>query len=87
MAPHSVARRCAWLALAALLACKEEPPPAPPPVRVEVAAVEQRDAAVSIELVGSVRGSQEVDVRPRVGGVVVAPRASELIFGNWGPCA
>lgn len=41
-----------------------------PAVEVRVAPVVQRDAAVSVELVGDVRGSQQVDVRARVGGVV-----------------
>jgi membrane fusion protein, multidrug efflux system len=64
---------CVLLVACALcVACGTPPPPAePPPVEVKVMLVVQRDTAVSVERVGDVRGSQEVDVRARVGGVVM----------------
>lgn len=59
------------VAALASTACQGAPAPGePPPVEVKVTPVAQRDTAVSVELVGDVRGSQEVDVRARVGGVV-----------------
>jgi membrane fusion protein (multidrug efflux system) len=40
-------------------------------VEVKVVSILQRDTTVSVDLVGDVRGSQQVDVRARVGGVIV----------------
>ncbi len=52
-------------------ACAEPPPPAPPPPPdVDIAEVIQRDVPVYMEAIGETRGSQEIDVRARVSGVL-----------------
>ncbi len=52
-------------------ACAEPPPPAPPPPPdVDIAEVIQRDVPVCMEAIGETRGSQEIDVRARVSGVL-----------------
>lgn len=52
-------------------ACKGAPPPAPPPVEVKVALVAKGDAVVTEDLAGDVRASQQVNIRARVGGVIL----------------
>jgi membrane fusion protein (multidrug efflux system) len=58
---------CAFL----LSGCGKPPPPAPAPIEVKVMAVIQRDTQLTKDFVGEVRGSQEVDLRARVSGVVM----------------
>jgi len=58
-------------ALAALTACSEPPPPPPPPPPdVQIAQVLQRDVPVYTEAIGQTRGSQEIEVRARVAGML-----------------
>ncbi len=69
------ARLSPLLALAlAVLACGKPaaPPAAPPPTPVVVAPVEQRDVDVAQELVGQLRGFQDVEVRARVEGFLAS---------------
>jgi membrane fusion protein (multidrug efflux system) len=54
-----------------LAACgKEQTAPAMPPLPVKVMEVIQRDTAITKELIGEVRGSQEVELRARVSGIL-----------------
>lgn len=70
-------RRVAWAELAlvacgGIAACKkteQQAPPPPPPV-VKAAVVLQRDVPVYVEAIGQTRGSNEVEVRSRVDGIV-----------------
>ena len=58
-----------------LAACgKSEPdaPAAPPTMKVGAAAVVVRDVPESLELVGQTVGSSDIEVRPRVSGIVTA---------------
>jgi membrane fusion protein, multidrug efflux system len=66
-------RFLAAVAAACLLsACGEQaPPPAMPPLPVKVMAVVQRDTQVGKDLVGEVRGSQEVELMARVSGILL----------------
>ncbi len=58
-------------ALAALAGCAEPPPPPPPPPPdVQIAQVLQRDVPVYSEAIGQTRGSQEVEVRAQVAGML-----------------
>ncbi len=52
---------------AVLVGCKKEAPKAPPP-EVLVTPVAQQDVPVGIEAVGQTKGSEEVEIRPRVSG-------------------
>jgi membrane fusion protein (multidrug efflux system) len=69
-------RAVASVAAAAVLAafgagCKrEQPAPPPPPPDVQVAHVLQRDEPIYAEAIGQTRGSEEVEVRARVEGVL-----------------
>ena len=76
-----VARRAvvvAWRAAsglavaAALAACGREaaPPQAPPPPEVGVIRVEAKTTPLLVDVVGDIRAFREVDLRPRVSGVV-----------------
>jgi membrane fusion protein (multidrug efflux system) len=65
--------RCCAASLVLLLgACgkKAEAPPAPPPPEVVVQAVTQRTTPLSMEIVGEVKAFREVELRPRVTGLV-----------------
>ena len=55
-------------ACAALAACKKEEAPKPLPPDVYVVPVVKQDVPVGIEAVGQTRGSEEVEIRPRVSG-------------------
>lgn len=75
------------LAAGALLAvgCNRTPPPAPTqPVDVKVTPIARRDAVVLVERVGDVRGSQQVDVRSRVSGVIVKKHFKDGSFVKEG---
>ena len=54
--------------------CTDAPPPPPPPaaVDVKVMTVVERTTDVSTEIVGEVRGSEEVEVRARVSGILLS---------------
>ena len=59
-----------------LCACSDEPEPAaaqgsPPPPEVEVFTVAPREAALELNYSGRAAGSQEVEVRARVGGILL----------------
>lgn len=58
-------------ALAAGACAKPEPPKALPP-EVLFATVTQQDVPIGVEAVGQTRGSEEVEIRPRVAGFLVA---------------
>jgi membrane fusion protein, multidrug efflux system len=67
------ARRAAACSLLGLLvACGKGPvaPAAPPPPEVGVLKVEARSAPLTFEVIGEIRAYQEVELRPRVSGVV-----------------
>lgn len=53
-----------------LLACSEEKAPVIPAMPVKVIEVIQRDTAITKDLVGEVRGSQEVSINARVSGIL-----------------
>ncbi len=72
--------RFAVLSLALILAAcgkSQTPPPggpggaAPPPPEVVAVTVQPRDVAVEFEYVGQTAGVREVEVRPRVGGILL----------------
>ena len=60
--------------LAALAGCSRKPPDAAPaaPVEVKAITVEPRATETYADKVGEVRGSQEVDLRARVSGILLA---------------
>jgi membrane fusion protein (multidrug efflux system) len=64
----------ATCALAALGACHksapDQPPGAMPPPEVTVAVVQPRDLPVTLEYVAQISGVREVEVRPRVSGIL-----------------
>jgi len=80
--PHHTDPRCRPLFVAALLAagfatatgCGRRAPEAPPPTPVEVKAITVEPSATETyaDKVGEVRGSQEVDLRARVSGILLA---------------
>lgn len=72
---HRSARCVAPLVLASsLVACKQDggggQPPAPPPPEVAVVTVQPADLPLTFEYVGQTAGVREVEVRPRVGGIL-----------------
>lgn len=66
-------RVCWMLAFTILQGCSGDKPAAGPPPAVEVKAtpVVQRNTPIYSELVGEIRASQEVELRARVGGVLL----------------
>ena len=62
------------LALAALSACGQSQSnpaaSAPPPPEVNVVAVQPRDVSIAFEYIGQVAGFREVEVRPRISGIL-----------------
>ena len=71
MQPSNSALLTALFSALLLGACSKEPvAPAMPPLPVKVMDVIQRDAAISKDLIGEVRGSQEVELRARVSGIL-----------------
>jgi membrane fusion protein (multidrug efflux system) len=69
---HAVRGIVAAFALAALGACQKSPSQAPamPPPEVTVAAVQPRDLPANFEYVAQISGVREVEVRPRVSGIL-----------------
>jgi membrane fusion protein, multidrug efflux system len=67
-------RSCAIIVSAGLLAACQEPAAqsqaAPPPPEVNVVTIAPRDLPASFEYVGQVAGVREVEVRPRVSGIL-----------------
>jgi len=51
-----------------LAACGPSEPPAPPPLPVQVVEAEQRDVPLTLEMVGTTLGTQDVPIRARVDG-------------------
>jgi len=74
---------CLVAAVAASCSKKEEPPPPPPP-EVVVAEVVQKDVPIYVELVGSTLGSEDVEIRARVGGYLVSINFTEGSFVRKG---
>lgn len=74
--PHalSFARAASLLPLFLVAACSKPAPPAPPPpvVAVKAMPVIERTTDIANEYVGEVRGSEEVEVRSRVTGVMMS---------------
>ena len=58
--------------LALCVACSKTEAPPPPPPEVQVTEVMQRDVPIYVELVGSTLGSEDVEIRARVEGYLVA---------------
>ncbi|MGI9329896.1 MAG: efflux RND transporter periplasmic adaptor subunit [Gammaproteobacteria bacterium] len=58
----------AGLSLGALAACGPGEPPAPPPLPVQVAEAQQRDVPLTLDMVGTTLGTQDVPIRARVDG-------------------
>jgi membrane fusion protein (multidrug efflux system) len=68
-----------------LVACGEGDGPAQaPPLEVVVTAAERRDVPLSIEMVGSLRGTQDVPIRARVEGFLESMEFQEGTFVNEG---
>ena len=69
---QGVARGVAAVALAWLAGCggQAPAPTAPPPAEVGVLRTEGREAALSMDIVSDIRAFREIELRPRVGGVV-----------------
>jgi membrane fusion protein, multidrug efflux system len=74
----------AALVLSAFAACKKPEPPPPAPPAVTVAPVTQKDTPIYIELVGSTLGSEDVEIRSRVGGYLVSMNFTEGTFVRRG---
>ena len=76
--PHQralVLRRCVLLPIAALAltSCNRSPQQAPgqmPPPEVSAVTVQPRDIPITLEYVGRTEGVREVEVRPRVSGIL-----------------
>ena len=63
--------RAALFAIAAatlIPACGQKEPPAPPPLNIRVVEAIQRDADITLDLVGQTRGSTDIPIRARVQG-------------------
>ena len=66
-------RTLSALTVVALAGCQPSPPPAPaqmPPPEVSVVSVQPRDIPITLEYVGRTEGVREVEVRPRVAGIL-----------------
>jgi membrane fusion protein (multidrug efflux system) len=70
--------------LAAGCSAEKPAPPAPPPPDVQVVEVIQRDVPVYIEAIGQTRGSEEVEVRARIEGVLESVNFEEGTFVRKG---
>lgn len=73
----------ALLTLASALACKKETPPPPPP-EVLVADVVQKDVPIVREWVGTLDGSVNAEIRPKVEGYVLKQLYTEGTFVKKG---
>ena len=70
--------------LFAMAACSKPQPAPPAPPAVTVAPVTQKDTPIYIELVGSTLGSEDVEIRSRVGGYLVSMNFTEGTFVRRG---
>src|SRR5499426_313829 len=66
------------------VACSKTEAPPPPPPEVQVAEVVQRDVPIYVELVGSTLGSEDIEIRARVEGYLVAIDYTEGSFVRKG---
>src|SRR5215468_1050001 len=66
------------------VACSTTEAPPPPPPEVQVAEVVQRDVPIYVELVGSTLGSEDIEIRARVEGYLVAIDFTEGSFVRKG---
>src|SRR5262247_1784485 len=66
------------------VACSKTEAPPPPPPEVQVAEVVQRDVPIYVELVGSTLGSEDIEIRARVEGYLVAIDFTEGSFVRKG---
>jgi len=57
---------------ASLAGCGEATPPAPPPVDVVVAPVEQRDVPITSEWIGTTEGTIDAEIRAQVTGILLS---------------
>src|SRR5215472_1131681 len=73
---------CFFLAFG--VACSKTEAPPPPPPEVQVAEVVQRDVPIYVELVGSTLGSEDIEIRARVEGYLVAIDFTEGSFVRKG---
>ena len=75
------------LAAALLVAagCGKGKEAAPPPLKVEVAEVVQRDVPITQEWVGTLQGSVNADIRPKVEGYILKQLYREGTAGQAGP--
>lgn len=71
-----VALAAAW-AGALALACGKAAPPAPPPVEVVVAAVEQRDVPIESEWIGTTEGQVDAEIRAQISGTILSRHYAE----------
>ena len=75
---------CALVLVSLVPACRKAAPPAPSPPEVEVAAVIQRDVPNQNEWIGTLDGSVNADIRPRVEGYLLRQLYKEGQFVKVG---
>src|SRR5262249_21017980 len=68
---RTVPTAVAFLATLAVSACARKQAPAPPPVQVEVVPVVQKDVPLVGEGIGTLDGSVNADIRPKVEGYLL----------------
>src|SRR5262249_56389995 len=68
---RTVPTAVAFLATLAVSACARKQAPAPPPVQVEVVPVVQKDVPLVGEWIGTLDGSVNADIRPKVEGYLL----------------
>jgi len=66
------------------VACSKTEAPPPPPPEVQVVEVIQKDVPIYVELVGSTLGSEDIEIRARVEGYLVAIDFTEGSFVRKG---
>jgi membrane fusion protein (multidrug efflux system) len=70
--------------LVAAAGCRRRDPPAPPPLEVEVAPVVQKDVPVVSEWIGTLDGSVNADIRPKIEGYLLRQLYKEGQFVHTG---
>jgi membrane fusion protein, multidrug efflux system len=63
--------RCLMSVSVAIVGCARRDPPPPPPLEVLVVPVVQRDVPVLGEWIGTLDGSVNADIRPKVEGYLM----------------
>ncbi|MNY55100.1 Multidrug resistance protein MexA precursor [compost metagenome] len=53
-----------------LLSCKKETPPAPKPLEIQIVKVLQQDVNLESEFTGETFGQSDIQINPRVDGVI-----------------